>query len=237
MRALVLTLGALLVLGCGDSSSSTSSGAGGENSGAGGANAGGAGGASSSSGEGAATSSSGGQSSGGSGLGGSGPNFDAQGLSLCDVINQYRVSQGLAEVPVSVALMTVAEAHVADLSAHPEIASGNCNLHSWSELGSWSGCCYTPDHAQAQCMWSKPAELTSTWGPNQYSGNGYEIAASGAGTPESALALWQSSPGHHEVILNAGTWQPYNPWPAMGCGMKDSYAVVWFGDATDPQTL
>ncbi len=169
---------------------------------------------------------------------GGGSPFSAESLALCEEINAYRVSEGLDAVPVSVALMTVAEAHVADLSAHPEIAQGECNLHSWSE-GSpeWSGCCYTADHAQAQCMWSKPSQLTESWGANQYTGNGFEIAAGGTGSPEAALAAWQGSPPHHAVILNDDIWADYSPWPAMGCGLLNGYAAVWFGDAVDPQTL
>lgn len=171
------------------------------------------------------------------GTGGSGGGFAAESVALCEVINEYRASQGLAKVPVSPALMTVAELHVADLTDHPEIASGNCNLHSWSEGSDlWTGCCYTPDHAEAQCMWKKPAEITASWGADKYTGNGYEIAEAGAGSPESALELWKSSGPHHDVILNKDIWDGFSPWPAMGCGMKGSYGVVWFGDAKDPQS-
>ena len=38
-------------------------------------------------------------------------------------------------------------------------------------------------------------------------------------TPQGALSAWQNSPAHNDVILNAGIWQSYNPWPAMGVGM------------------
>jgi hypothetical protein len=171
------------------------------------------------------------------GTGGVGGSFAPESIALCQVINDYRFSQGLAEVPISPALMTVAEAHVGDLTDHPDIVSGNCNLHSWSQTSTlWTGCCYTPDHAQAECMWNKPPEITASWGPNQYTGNGYEIAAGGVSTPEEALGLWKGSPPHHDVILNADIWDGFSPWPAFGCGMKGGYGVVWFGDAKDPQT-
>ena len=45
------------------------------------------------------------------GTGGSGGGFAAESVALCEVINEYRASQGLAKVPVSPALMTVAELH------------------------------------------------------------------------------------------------------------------------------
>jgi hypothetical protein len=172
-----------------------------------------------------------------SGTGGIGGDFAPESIALCNVVNEYRASQGLAQVPISPALMTVAELHVADLSDHPEILDGNCNLHSWSDTSDlWSGCCYTPDHAQAQCMWSKPKEITASWGANQYPGSGYEISEAGAGSPEGALELWKGSPPHHDVILNADIWAGFSPWPGFGCGMKGGYGVVWFGDAKDPQT-
>ena len=85
-------------------------------------------------------------------------------------------------------------------------------------------------------MWGKPAEVTASWGANQYTGNGYEIAEAGAGSPEGALEVWKGSPAHHDVILNADIWAGYSPWPAFGCGLKGGYGAVWFGDAADPQS-
>jgi hypothetical protein len=82
-------------------------------------------------------------------------------------------------------------------------------------------------------MWDKPREITGSI----YTGNGFEISywSSGTATPAGALSGWQSSPGHNDVILNAGIWQSYDPWPAMGVGMRNGYAVIWFGDISDPQ--
>lgn len=180
----------------------------------------------------------GGSGAGGSGGSGGGNGFAAEAVALCEVINDYRVTQGLAKVPFSPGLFTVAAAHVGDLGAHPEISAGECNLHSWSEgSAEWSGCCYTPDHAKAQCMWDKPRELTADWGAEQFKGNGYEIAESGAGSAEQALELWKGSPGHHDVILNADIWTSFSPWPAMGCAMAGGYGVVWFGDQADPKAF
>ena len=119
--------------------------------------------------------------------------------ALCDAINQYRADRGLAPIAVSARLTQVARFHVEDLTAHGTGAAG-CNLHSWS-VGDprWTGCCYTADHAQAQCMWRKPQEISA------YASSGYEIAAGGGGgiTPAQAVSLWDGSPGHRDVILNA----------------------------------
>lgn len=158
--------------------------------------------------------------------------FSAVSRQLCQVVNDYRVSVGLPAVALSAALMRVAKAHVADLSAHPEGTQPPCNLHSWSNAGPWSPCCYTEDHAQAQCMWDKPRQI----GGGAYQGDGFEIAAFGEITPAQALQLWQTSAPHHEVILNGGIWRDLSPWPGMGCGLQGNYAVVWFGSLPDPES-
>jgi hypothetical protein len=78
-------------------------------------------------------------------------------------------------------------------------------------------------------MWNKPRELTS------YPGNGYEIASwsSGPNDPGTALSGWRSSPLHNAVILNSGMWARLK-WKAIGVGIYGSYAVVWFGEESDP---
>ncbi|MEM9193272.1 MAG: CAP domain-containing protein [Myxococcota bacterium] len=144
---------------------------------------------------------------------------------LVDAINAYRVSQGLEPVPFSPSLQTVAEFHATDLANNYRGFGPECNLHSWSEDGNWSGCCYTSDHARASCMWDKPRELTS------YPGNGYEISAGGTSSPDRALSAWMRSSSHHDVILNRGTWT--RPWGAVGGAIDSGYAVVWFGRETD----
>jgi uncharacterized protein YkwD len=144
---------------------------------------------------------------------------------LLELIDAYRAMNGLPSIPTSTSMMIVAQTHAEDLALeHPDV--GECNLHSWSDAGSWTPCCYTPDHAEAQCMWDKPRELTT------YPGDGFEISASGTATAASALAAWQGSPPHDDVILNAGTWASY-PWGAIGAGMHSGYAVVWFGVESD----
>jgi hypothetical protein len=242
----------LALVACGDDTSGTGGGGGGSTSGpgAGGdgngsttssssssADGGGGSGAGGTGGSGAAGT--GGSGSGGEGTGGSAADqFWPESLTLCELVNAYRVEEGLPPIPISVALMTVAETHVRDLNDHPGTVSGNCNMHSWSDgmPQLYSGCCYTPDHAQAACMWAKPGEITAGWGANAYDGNGFEISAS-TSNPASALQLWKGSSGHNAVILNEGGWANFAPWPAMGCGAQGGYAHVWFGEDADPQTL
>lgn len=147
---------------------------------------------------------------------------DDDDFELVQVINDYRVSRGLPAIPVSDAMMTVAVAHAQDLAAAYDTFAAGCNLHSWSDDGPWTGCCYTSDHAQAECMWNKPRELTD------YPGNGYEISAAGYDSAQAALAGWQSSSGHHNVIINADIWEDIT-WQAIGGADVGGYQVVWFG--------
>lgn len=153
----------------------------------------------------------------------------ADALTLIELLNEYRADNGLGPIPASSSLCTVGDLHVQDLAAEAPHTVADCNLHSWSDAGPWSGCCYTPDHAAAQCMWDKPRELTD------YPGNGYENAAGGGGSlgPAAALDLWKGSPGHNAVMLNEGTWANLT-WNAVGVGISGGYAVLWFGEESDP---
>jgi uncharacterized protein YkwD len=147
---------------------------------------------------------------------------------LYNIIMQYRKEKGLPDISLSTSLTYVAQTHVRDLANNkPDI--GNCNAHSWSSNGNWTPCCYTPDHAQAECMWSKPRELTT------YIGNGFEIASwtSGQMTSKTALELWKQSPDHNAVIINQGIWE--DEWNAIGIGLFKGYAVVWFGNEIDKE--
>lgn len=153
-----------------------------------------------------------------------------EALALVDLVNAYRAEKGLPAVPASPSLCIVGQTHVQDLADNaPHTQPGGCNLHSWSNAGAWTPCCYTPDHAQAMCMWIKPQELT------EYPGYGYENAAQAGGmiTPEMALAGWQGSPAHNDVILNQGIWASH-PWGAAGAGLHQGFAVLWFGEEPDP---
>ncbi len=152
---------------------------------------------------------------------------------LYEMINDYREDHGLKAIPLSHSLSLVAGAHVWDLNTN-QPDKGRCNMHSWSNEGPWTKCCYTDDHKNASGIWSKPAELSS------YDGNGYEIAYFSSWTEEehsdmafAALEGWKSSPGHNQMILNKYTWRRMN-WNAMGVAIFDNYAVVWFGEEKDP---
>lgn len=161
---------------------------------------------------------------------------DTRGLELANAINQYRQQNGLSPIPISKSLSKVADAHVQDLSTAAPMAA-ECNDHSWTNRGNWTPCCYTPDHAQAKCMWYKPSEITP------FKGTGFEISIGQPGEKKAGLVLdakqaitfWASSPVHNDVMLNKGQWASMT-WKAMGAGIVDSHASAWFSDQTDTVT-
>lgn len=153
-------------------------------------------------------------------------------ISLAQQINEYRRQKQLPAVQLSRSLTYVAQAHVRDLVKYYR-QSDRCNLHSWSDNGSWKSCCYTSDQHKASCMWNKPRELTN------YTGDGFEIAFYSTYTYASPdefagniLKGWKESKGHNQVIINGGIWKAVQ-WKAMGIGVYGEYAVVWFGELPD----
>ncbi|MBX2912315.1 MAG: CAP domain-containing protein [Cyclobacteriaceae bacterium] len=145
---------------------------------------------------------------------------------LFDLIMEYRKSKKLKPIPYSPKLTRVAQAHVRDLMENYDYETRyRCNPHSWSDKGPWSACCYTPDHAQASCMWDKPREISG------YEGNGFEIAyySSGEASAAEGIEGWKKSPGHNPLLINSGTWAQLE-WKAVGVGIHGHYGVVWFSD-------
>jgi hypothetical protein len=152
--------------------------------------------------------------------------------SLAELINQYRKEKKLPEVVVSRSLSYVAQLHARDLMLYYK-QNNRCNMHSWSDNGKWTSCCYKADHRKASCMWNKPGELTS------YKGDGYEIAfysdyeySSPASFAADILKGWKKSSGHNDIIINRAKWKS-STWKAMGIGVYGNYAVVWFGEEID----
>jgi uncharacterized protein YkwD len=145
---------------------------------------------------------------------------------LYDLIMAYRKSKKLKSIPFSGQLTKVAQEHVRDLAANYDYENrGECNPHSWSDKGTWTPCCYTGDPAKAACMWNKPKEIAG------YDSEGYEIAyfSSGGASAVEGLEGWKKSSGHNPVIVNSGIWSKIE-WKAVGIGIYEQYAVVWFGE-------
>jgi hypothetical protein len=160
--------------------------------------------------------------------------IDADDAELVRLVNQYRVANGLPAVTSSRWLNATAQWHLWDRQNNPAAVGGICNTHSWSNSPpagvTWTGMCYTADHAQAAQMWAKPSQISV----GVYVGNGFELAADAPGqTPANALAQWQASPSHNPVILNQGPWSGIQ-FRAIGASISGPFAVLWFGDGQDP---
>ncbi|MEM6523039.1 MAG: CAP domain-containing protein [Bacteroidota bacterium] len=152
-------------------------------------------------------------------------------VKLVNIINKYRKSKRLKAIPVSKKLTLVAQLHAKDLAENYDFnPKGKCNPHSWSNQGSWTSCCYTNDHKEAECMWNKPKEIA------EYESHGYEIAyySSAGATAEEGLRGWKKSSGHNPLLINAGMWERVK-WKAIGVGIYKEYAVVWFGQLEDEE--
>ena len=158
----------------------------------------------------------------------------AEEQKLYTIIMEYRKKNKLPVIPLSKSLTYVAQQHCIDLDKNKPDTNA-CNAHSWSDKGKWTPCCYTPDHKQAERMWSKPKELTS------YTDYGFEIAAGSSDmsdsyriTAELALKCWQGSTGHNNVILNKDIWKDRS-WNAVGVAVYKGYSVIWFGSSLDKE--
>jgi hypothetical protein len=154
--------------------------------------------------------------------------------ALFEELNKYRAQHKLPALVLSHSLTLVAQTHCRDLQINQPHRRSNCNMHSWSNRGPWTACCYTSDHRRSSCMWSKPSELTP------YKSDGFEIAFySTARYPDAkafaadAVQSWSKSKGHNDVIINKGTWRDVE-WKAVGIGHYGEFAAVWFGETTDP---
>jgi hypothetical protein len=148
-------------------------------------------------------------------------------LILYNLVSDYRRENKLAPIALSKNLSIVAVKHIEDLLKLKPQESG-CSLHSWSESEHWKGCCYGKNPMDAQCMSSKPRELTS------YTGNGYELIywQDEKATPFDAYELWKQVPASRDILLNKGKWHS-KTWKAIGVGVRNGYAIIWLGDKAD----
>jgi uncharacterized protein YkwD len=148
---------------------------------------------------------------------------------LYDLIISYRKHSNLKAIPLSAKLTLVAQTHAHDLADNYKFNEDSiCNPHSWSTKGKWTSCCYTADHKQAKCMWDKPTEIAG------YNSPGYEIAYynSAGAEAEGSLDGWKHSPSHNPLLVNSGIWAKVG-WNAIGVGIYQEFAVVWFGQIKD----
>jgi len=148
---------------------------------------------------------------------------------LFKMINEYRRQYDLPAIPLSRSLSFVANTHVKDLFFnHPD--QEPCNFHSWSDKGPWKPFCYPGDETKKNSVWDKPMELT------QYPGKGFEIVywENNSAIIDSVISFWRSFDYFNSFLMNTGRWQG-KQWNAIGIGICENYAAVWFGELTDPE--
>ena len=150
--------------------------------------------------------------------------LESEEIKLYNLVNQYRNQNGLASIPVSKALTIVANRHVIDLAENIGTLT-----HSWSDAP------YDANSPSTySSMWKAPQRLNTG-----YLGNGYENAFGGSGgyvaTATDAFNGWKNSPAHNSVMLSKDVWANLT-WNALGVGIYKGYAVLWFGQESDPTT-
>ena len=154
---------------------------------------------------------------------------------LVQKIEEYRAQNGLPSIPVSRSLSIVAARHDEDmlynLGGYQIGIPGQNNAHGWSDAA------YNAlDSSTYSAVWTAPQRLGTA-----YTGNGYEIltgylapfSATVTITPDVALNSWKGSPAHNNVILNLDVWKNIT-WTAIGVGMQNGVASIWFGADADP---
>ena len=150
-------------------------------------------------------------------------------VELYNMINEYRKLYNLPPIPLSKSLSYVAKTHVRDLFFNrPD--QGACNFHSWSDKGKWKPFCYPKDEKKNFSVWDKPKEITP------YKSKGYEIVywENNPVTIDSILPFWRSIDYFNSFLIYTGKWQG-KTWLAIGIGIYENYATVWFGEIPDPE--
>lgn len=146
---------------------------------------------------------------------------------LARQINAFRKQNQMSEIQLAASLFFVAKTHVADLQLNRPDTS-ICNTNSWSSRGTWTPCCYQAYVPKTNCMWDKPKELTP------YTFRGYELSyyEEGIIEPEQLWLLWRNTPEVVDMLLTRGDFSD-KKWLAMGVGLSDNYASLWFGQRAD----
>ncbi|MGL6282648.1 MAG: Ig-like domain-containing protein [Microcoleaceae cyanobacterium] len=150
--------------------------------------------------------------------------IETEEQKLYDLVNQYRVENGVPAIPLSKALTIVANRHAIDLSENLGTVT-----HSWSDA------VYDSSNPNTySTIWQAPQRLNTG-----YPGNGYENVAGYSGaniTANQAFDLWKNSPSHNNTILSQGMWSDIT-WQALGVGLSEGYATLWFGEEVDPTSF
>jgi hypothetical protein len=137
--------------------------------------------------------------------------------SLIKMINNYRQLNGLGALQPSKSLCYVAHVHARDLF-HNKPCKVPCGLHSWSDQGRWTACCYSDKDPRYAC----------------YKGKGYELAywEKDVTSPSEPFTMWISHNISSDMLLNWGSWKA-RYWKVVGAAVYRGYVLVWLGEEND----
>jgi hypothetical protein len=146
---------------------------------------------------------------------------------LYNLINTYRAQINLGAIPLSKSLCFVAKTHAADLAAYYPFGD-HCNMHSWSDKGSWKAFCFPADQNKRNDVKDKAKELTD------YPGKAWELTywENFEADLNTVLDFWNSIPYTAAMIANTDQWKAKS-WTSMGVGIQDGYVLVWLGTKAD----
>lgn len=136
----------------------------------------------------------------------------------------------LNEAQLSKSLSFVAKQHAIDLFTNkPD--TNTCNFHSWSDKGKWIPCCFEKEVIDKSCMINKPLEIT------KYPGVGYEMIywENKSANADKAFEQWRETSASRSLITNFKEWEKFK-WTAVGVGIYEGFAIVWFGEEKDSET-
>lgn len=142
-----------------------------------------------------------------------GDGIEAEELQLYQLINEYRIQNGLSSIALSKSLTLVANRHAWDLQENLGYLT-----HDWSDV------------TGPEAYWYAPQRLGTSYSDYAFE-NAYWNGA--IATAHSALKGWKNSPSHNALLLNTGAWADWD-WNAIGIGIHNNYAVMWVGQASDP---
>lgn len=153
--------------------------------------------------------------------------ISSEEYQLYQLINDYRKAFALPEVALSKSLCYVAITHARDLDANYH-ADSVCTMLSWSNKGAWKSICFPSEQSKKNNVRMKAKEIIG------YPSEAYELTywSNLKNTPRQILSFWRDNKASNEILLNKGTWKS-NSWNAMGVGIENGYALVWFGKAVD----
>lgn len=146
---------------------------------------------------------------------------------LLNLINDYRVENGLPALEISAALTYTADMHTADLFYNKPHIKGK-SLYSWSNKGKWNKLNFKRAKKPIKDIKDKPSEIT------RYNGQSLEAVyySSGVFSPRLIFERWKQQPDINNMILNRQEYST-SMWKVIGVSHFEGFTSVWFGPLDD----